>query len=413
MGMAEQPGVHLGFRHAEDKGKGGPSGVLAGDVAFRWSPKGKLEEGVLAGDVAVRGSPKGKPMTVYTGAVHFMDLNGGGGGGKGQSKGKDTGKGVGMDAEEDDSAHGSGTSGPAPEAALGAVAAQGSDSSGEESDGPNWNRLWDTDAVKSGIGNNFIRLSTAPGRGLAIMCNPDSELVYYDFEVYRDSGNTVYTIAEHQFYLYRPTDGDHDAGFHGFATQLEAAAYSCVYPYFMQPMPSFVANYFEQHEHELTDIWQVDVLGDIQPDAEQAEEEDSEQAEEEEQSQPDEVVELQPEPTTGWHELIMSNDGSEPHIILRRRSINGGPGEHYLLMFVMPPASFFLAWHRRTSQVFQVFGNRWEPMHRINFRMRQQPGAEGRKMEIQVVTFVWTWENAENTLINQGLLQHTLDSELS
>ena len=58
MAMSEQPGVHLGFRRAEDKGNGKGKGVIY----------------------------------TATGTLHFMDMQGGGGG-KGQHKGKDIGAG--------------------------------------------------------------------------------------------------------------------------------------------------------------------------------------------------------------------------------------------------------------------------------------------------------------------------------
>ncbi len=261
-----------------------------------------------------------------------------------------------------------------------------SDSGSEESDGSSWICTDSADAVQSPFGGfQYIRIFTAPWEGLAILCNDarDGIIVFYDFEIHH--GQYTYTLAEHQFWLMRLA-GDHDEAVRSFAMQLEVEAYLLAHdPDGFQTMDGFVEMYMDVHQDALVDIW----YGDVPPssaaeDYEGGEEEDYESGEEEEPDH-DEVVEEEPEPTTPWHERIMSNDGTEPHIIIRRRSINGNPGEHYLLMYRMPPADFFFAWHQRTGRSFQVYGNRWDLLVRNNFRVRYQPGSDGRKIEIRAL----------------------------
>jgi hypothetical protein len=75
--------------------------------------------------------------------------------------------------------------------------------------------------------DKYIRIFTAPWKGLAILCNDaaSGDLAYYDFEMPRSMAGPAYTIAEYQFWLYRPGSSDHDEALRSFPTEAAACAY--------------------------------------------------------------------------------------------------------------------------------------------------------------------------------------------
>jgi hypothetical protein len=444
-----------------DEGKGKDTGAGVGAMDELNSPEGAgaiaqamLDEPELNSPehiAALVQAMQDEPGVTYTGTANPFDLHGGGGGGKGQSKGKDIGAGVGMEVE---TVGGGGTNpggdgGPvwtlcpgtqSPSGAAGdddgleynisaveswgmtpflstyehavsggilADDAEDEESAGsEESDGGDWIRIESADAVLSPFGQDkYIRIFTTPSSGLAIMCNDAvvfGHLIFYDFEMptWGSDGNVVYTLAEHEFWLYRAGSSDHDEAIRSFPTEEAAISYMHTHDpdadaTAWSTMPDFVEMYMEANEAALANIWDVPL-----PPSSPADEEGGEEGGEEEvQSQPDQVVDLQPEPTTGWRELVMSEEGTVPHIICRKKAVEPvGPPEHHLLMYLLPPATSYFGWHRRTGQVFQVFpGNRWERMDRINFRIRLQPN-NPQRAEIQMVTREWAWENQNNAV---------------
>ena len=86
----------------------------------------------------------------------------------------------------------------------------------------------------------------------------------------------------------------------------------------------------------------------------------------------------------------MDNNGTEPHINCRRRP-SAVPVDFYLLMCLMPPASFVMAWNRRTGRLFEASGVHpfvWTPVDHGTYRIRTKPDFP-KRMEIQKVSMNW------------------------